>query len=202
MSASIRDASAGLVQGLYYLALGTWLGATVMMGMAAGTTFAVTRRMEPKLDSGPAALPDVAPYASEYFAGQIVNVVFGWHTGVLAVCVVLLVLACLLQFTVFRDRLAGRGRSWANLARAALIGVAVALFAADLLFTRQPMRDLRTTMYDEQATAAERASAREAFAGLHEWSSRAMGVTALLAAAAAVVSPFAFTSGPIASRED
>lgn len=191
-----------IVQGLYFLSLGTWFGATVLMGAAAGTTFAIARRLQPRFDSGPTAtLPDLQPYSAEFFAGDVVNRVFGIHTTVLVACAVIALLALALQHTLWRDRLSNGGRTLVNLLRVALVLLAAGVFAGDLLLTRGPMSDLRGVMYDERASVAQRAEARAAFAQLHGWSSKAMGATAVLAAIAAVVSPLAFMSGPSAPRE-
>src|SRR5687768_15266939 len=61
-----------LTLGAYYLALGTWFGTTLMMGLAAANTFRVTRSLAPSLP--PSDLPIDSP--AEYLAGQVVNAAF------------------------------------------------------------------------------------------------------------------------------
>lgn len=198
-----RSAGFLAIQGAYYLALGTWFGATVMMGLAAGFTFAAIRAQPLILTEGPAAPgTPLANRAHEFLAGNVVNRAFDAFTILQLACGVVLLVALGAQLTAFRRRLLHAGRTWPNAIRVACVALGLALFATDLALTRPVMATTREQMYHQQPVSAEALTGLEAsFDRLHQRSSRSMGVAALLMAAAVLVSPFAFTSGSPA-RED
>lgn len=183
--------------GVYYLALGTWFGTTLMMGLAAANTFRVTRSLQPTLP--PSDLPIDSP--PEYLAGQVVNAAFGAMSMVQLGCAGLALVLLVLQCTLWRDRLQRGPRAWPNVLRTALVVVPALVLVADLAYTRQQMSSLRATMYDAAVTSAERASARERFDGFHKLSERSLSLAALMVGAATVVSPLAFGSGRAEPRE-
>lgn len=191
-----------LTLGLYYLALGTWFGATLMMGLSAGLTFATVRAQPLVLTEGPAATPEMAARAQDFLAGNVVMEGFAAFTIVQLCCAGVLIVLWLLQHTVFRPLLAHRGRSRWNLVRSGMIGVALAVFAYDLVLVRTSMVMLRTEMYYHDHIDAQGLDRIEVeFDRLHRWSSRAMGVAALLMAAACVASPGVFVGPGPADRE-
>lgn len=201
-----RARSAGFLalHGVYYLALGTWFGATVMMGLAAGLTFRTIRAQPLILTQGPASAPGtpLAERAHDFLAGNVVNAAFGAFTVVQLVCGVVLLIALVAQLTLFRARLRHAGKTWPNALRVACIALGLALFAVDLAFTRPVMASTRDQMYHHGPVSDEALAELEAsFDRLHERSSRSMGIAALVMAAAALVSPFAFTAGSFV-RED
>lgn len=184
----MRDAIFRLTLGIYYLALGTWVGATGMMAIAAGLTFVTLRQADPVLPGGPAGNADLAPFTADFLAGNAVNPAFTGLTFIHAACALALLACIVVHVMLKRD---GRG-SWLNLLRLALIGGALLLFLADGQFTRNTMNQLRDQMYQPQVTAAQFTDFQDQFQGLHQRSARAqLGMVGLLAAAA-LVSPFVF----------
>lgn len=181
-----------LTQGLYHLALGTWFGATLLMGLGAGFTFATIRAQPLTLDAGPTAGTALAPFSQDYLAGNVVNRSFDALTVVQVVCAAVLIVALVAQGVAFGDRLERAGRTWANAARVALVALGLALFASDFAINRGGMTQLRLEMYAEGVTEAQHRELRERFDALHDRSSRAMGLSAVAMAAAALVSPLAF----------
>ncbi len=178
-----------LVLGLYYLALGTWVGTTLMMGLAAASTFQTAREYDPAL----ADLPATVSHHGEYFAGQIVNRGFTGMSLIQCVCAAIILLAVGLQLTVWRSRVR---RGWANGARLVLLAGALAVLGGDLAYVRPQLGSLRSTRYDVDATAEERNAARATFDRYHRVSERLLGVASLAVGAAVLISPFALTGGP------
>jgi hypothetical protein len=193
MSASHLRIAFRITLGAYHLALGTWFGATLMMGLAAGLTFNTLRAARPTLPEHPVvSLPEFAPMAAEYLAGNAVNRGFAALTMLQAVCAAAILVALVLHGTVFRGFLVRSGQTWANAVRVATAAGALALFASDLMLNRPPMNDLRQAMYDVHATAEQRDRARARFDDLHRRSERSMGLAGLLVVVTLGASPFAF----------
>lgn len=202
VSRSASSAPARVVMGLYYLALGTWFGATLMMGLGAGLTFRTLREQPLTLTAGPAARPELADRATDFLAGNVVLAGFGAFTVIQLVCGAVLALALVAQAVWFRDALVAAGRTWPNALRVATIALALALFAFDLGMTRPFMAMAREEIYFHEGISPEQlAAADRSFDELHARSSRSMGVAALLMAAGTLLSPFAFVAGPSQPEE-
>lgn len=189
----VRDAIFRLSLGVYYLALGVWLGATAMMGVAAGLTFVTLRAADPVLPGGPAGNADLAPHTADFLAGNVVNAAFGALTIIQVGCAVVVLGAITLQALLWRDRQVNDGRTWANGLRVGAIALALVLFAADLFLTRAFMTMLRTEIYHHEVTSDEYAAMQEDFQHLHTRSARSQLTAAGLMAGAALLSPFVFT---------
>lgn len=192
----MRDAIFRLTLGVYYLALGTWFGATGMMGAAAGLTFVTLRAADPVLPGGPAGNPELAPFTADFLAGNAVNAAFWALTIIQLGCVLVVVAAAALQAVFWRDRQVNHGRTWANGLRLAAILLAVVLFAGDLLVTRSDMTMLRGEMYTASVTEEDHRALHEDFRALHQRSARTQLGAAGLMAAAALLSPFVLHRSP------
>ena len=188
----VRDVPFRLTLGLYYLALGIWIGATGMIAVSAGLTFVTLRQAGPTLTEGPGGNPELAAYTADYLAGNAVNPAFTGLTFIQAGCALILLLVIVLQATLWRDRQIRRGHHWINILRLGAIGAALALFLADGLITRDTMDDLRGQMYRPGVTVEQYEQWQQPFQQLHQRSARAQLGMAGLLAAAGLLSPFVF----------
>ncbi len=107
-----------LVTGIYYLALGAWLGALVMLATGAAATFQTVRATQAHLSAD----------QQNRLAGSIVgNSITG--LGVIQIsCAAAAVVCVLLQCTIWKRFLAGKP---ANSVRLALLAVIVLAMGAD-----------------------------------------------------------------------
>lgn len=178
-----------LTQGFYHLFLGVWVGAMVMLAVTAAITFRTVRDFRPALN-GVSEEP-----VSQMIAGGIVGnvlqglaVISGVCAGVVAVCLVL-------QFACFRDRLERAGNSWLNAARVVLLLFPIMVFVWNVVYLTPEIHAARAEMYDLQKGVMDRAIAKDRFDFLHKLSERVVGGSVFMLAAAALLSPFAFTAG-------
>lgn len=189
-----------LTQGLYYLALGTWFGALVMLVIAAGTTFHVIEAYTFTLHAGPGGIavdePALADEAARIIAGSIVGEAIEGLTWVQGICAAVAMLCLLLHTTVFRCRLAKAGRSRANVLRTLLVLGPVVVLLLNVLWINPGVWQARGAMYDSGRSADQRVEARRSFEQYHRLSERTTGGAALMLAVAVLASPFAFRVTP------
>jgi len=182
-----------LTQGIYGLALGAWVGAIVMLAIAAAITFRTVRSHEPTLGAGPYASAALAEQAPEILAGGIVGNVIRGLNVVQAICGIGVGITLLLQCTLFADRLAGGVLGPMNLVRSGLLLLAACLVLYGTFVVQPEVWSLRETVYAAGASEAEREAARAAFDQAHGLSERLMSGALFLLAAALLLSPFAYT---------
>ncbi len=179
------------VTGLYHPLLGVWFGVILMFGFAAGTAFQTARAVDPAVWA-PAAESKLESPAADRVAGMIVQATTQWLVVIQLVVAASVVGLCIVQCTLLRPMLSRGVLGGANLARLVMLGVAVSgvLWMAGWIVPR--MAEHRAWMYAADLGMVDRVEARRVFQGMHVLSERVMGGVALLVAAAAVVSPFAF----------
>ncbi|MFP4144248.1 MAG: hypothetical protein ACLFV3_03815 [Phycisphaeraceae bacterium] len=191
----MRLAAFRLVQGLYYLLLGAWLGALIMLVIAAATAFGVIREFDPTLPAQTWQAAHLADRHSDILAGHVVGTALdrlAWLQGLCAGGA----LACtLLQGSVFRGYLRGCRFGWRNLLRTSLILFAGVLFALQVAWVNPAVRETRAAIYAEDAPAAERQAAEVEFATWHQMSETLGGATMILLAGTILFSPFCFAAG-------
>lgn len=183
-----------IVQGVYWLALGAWVGAIVMVAITAATAF----RTAPTLD----LTVGVAPYSDSAFAdeagtivaGQIMMRVFRHLSTVQLICAVAAVVCMGLQCTVYARRLLRRA-PLLNMLRMALVLVPTAFVLLDRYWFSDVMRSAYATMYDLTLDAAARTAASETFEFYHIVSERMLQSSLFMLIAAVLLSPFALRSG-------
>jgi hypothetical protein len=179
-----------IVQGFYWLGLGTWFGAMLMLVIAAAVTFKTVRAHQPTIGVAPYNDPMLAEHHSSILAGGIVGNVLRALSTLQIICAVIVVTAVVLQCTVFADRLAGPVWGAANLLRIALIAVPIVVVAVDRLHITPTVWQHRAVMYDPGQPAESRAQARAGFDRYHKLSERVVGAAMFMLAAAVLVSPF------------
>ncbi|MEX0653189.1 MAG: DUF4149 domain-containing protein [Phycisphaeraceae bacterium] len=182
-----------LTQGVYYLALGAWFGALVMLVVAAATTFRTLEALVPAAETGAGAASMVS---GRGLAGTVVGETIRGLNVVQMVCGVTALVCLALQVTLFRDRLAGAGRSRVNALRGLLVAGAFAVLLANVFWIGPGVRTARAAMDDAAAPAAEREQMRADFQWYHRLSERTTGGAGLMLAVAVVISPFAFRMTP------
>ncbi len=193
-NAKMKTLGFRLTQAAYWLSIGVWLGALIMMAVAAGITFVTVKQYQPTLGAAPYdQLTDVEPY--RILAGGIVgNILHG--LAVVQVACALVILVCVsLQVSVYGHQLRRHGRHWANFLRLLLLVFPLIAVTADQTVVTPNIWQARQTMYDPAQPPAEREAARAMFDRLHPLSERMVGVSALALAAAAMISAFAFRIG-------
>ena len=184
-----------LVAGCYWLFLGTWFGALVMLVIAAGITFATVRSYQPTLRAEPyARLTDAEP--DRVLAGGIVGNVLRGLAVVQVICALALGACLLLQCTILRPHLAVPVGDWRNCLRIALIALPTLVLILDLTVVSPRIWRLREVMYDPDQPSAARTTAHAAFGRYHKASERLTGAAALCLAGAVLASAFVLHAAP------
>ncbi|MFA9480405.1 DUF4149 domain-containing protein [Phycisphaerales bacterium AB-hyl4] len=195
-----RPAAFRFTQGLYYLALGTWFGALVMLAIAAAITFRTLEEHAFVLQTGllhaAGVEPDHAADAPRIFAGEVVGQIIQGLTWLQAICALVAIACLLLQTTLFRRRLANAGRSRANLLRTLLVVGPALVLLLNVFWINPNVWQSREAMYDPARTETQRIEARLIFDHHHRLSERTTGGAALMLAVAVLISPFAFRVTP------
>jgi len=182
-----------LSQGVYYLFLGLWFGALVMLAIGAAVTFRTVRRYEVTLG--------LEPFNHEALAAEAPNILAGAITGnalralgmVQVLCAVM-VLGCLVaQATVFARYIAQSSVNWI---RTLCVLVPSIIIVIDIAAISPRIWEYRRQMYDPQLSAEARAIHRQDFQYYHKLSERVVGAGALMLAGALVLSPLALSRKP------
>lgn len=178
-----------LVAGIYWLALGVWVGALVMMAVGAGVTFKTVRYYQPTVGLEP--YNQMPEQAVPILAGGVVGHQLKGLSVVQQVCALVVVVCLVLQCYVYPDRLSGGVAGWANLARMLLVGLAVGVLIADVWTVSDKIWALRDLIFDPSLDAAARQQYRVTFDFWHKLDERMVGSAMFALAAAVVISAFA-----------
>ena len=147
-----RAAAFRLTQGVYWLSLGAWFGAILMLVVAAAITFGTVRQFHPTLGIEPYNEPGFADRSASILAGGIVGNLLNGLALIQSVCAAAVVGCVALQCTVFAGRIQGGVGGWSNFLRVALIAGPIAILAVDTLALRPRILEQRKAMYDSSAT--------------------------------------------------
>jgi hypothetical protein len=179
-----------LVQGFYWLFLGAWFGALVMLVIAAAITFKTVRSYQPVITTAPYNDPGLnAPHADVLAGGVVGNVLRGLAV-VQIVCALGVLLCIVLQCTAFADRLAGGLTGLPNLLRILLVAVPVLCLAIDVSIISPRVWHYRVQMYNPALSVEVRAAARQQFDVYHKLDERVVGTGMFALAAAILASAF------------
>ena len=184
-----------ITQGFYWLFLGVWIGALVMLAIGAAVTFKTVRHYEPALGLEPYNDPVLAPHAPGILAGAITGNALRSLAVVQMICAAGAAVCVVLQCTVFRGALSNGVGGLANLVRIALVALPIVVLAIDQLAITPRIWEHRAVMYNPILSDEQRSAARETFQKYHKLSERVVGMAVLSLAAAVLVSPFAFRAG-------
>ncbi len=184
-----------VVQGLYWLALGTWFGALIMLAMGAAATFKVMRTYHPlTLMPSLPVLGEQTVGSNEnvatMLAGSIVGLMLD-HLRILEMlCAGVLIFTTLLQLITFRRRLARDGvGQWMNTLRVALLIGAIGALAADTFYVNPRIKELRPAMHDAPEPAVRDALQVE-FDRFHGYGVRLASMMILMLGVGALASGF------------
>lgn len=180
--------ASGLTNGFYYLALGTWLGAIVMLAISAAATFQTVRAFEPSLHVAPWDQPEHASHAPSVLAGAIVGSSLNGLKVVQVICALIVVVALIAQHTLFRQYLACTVTSVRNLVRLLLVAGPVAILLLNIFWITPQILEHRDRMWDMSQPAEVREQAKEDFDFFHKMSERTTGMTAFALAGCVLVS--------------
>ncbi len=170
------------VQGVYWLFLGTWFGAIVMLVVSAAIIFKTVRGYEPTIQAAPYnEFPDKA---ADILAGGTVGQILAGLAVIQLVCAATVLLCAVVQSTVFADRVVGGVTGWLNVLRIALLLGPMVILAADQLLITPRLGQHRQIMYDAKQPESARAAARQQFDHLHELDERVVGLAAIMLLAA------------------
>lgn len=184
-----------LVQGCYWLALGTWVGALVMLAIAAAVTFRTVRDYQPLLQKPPYNQPALADRAVPILAGGVVGNMLRALAVLQIICAAVVGTCIGLQSTLWRDQLEGGAAGWPNLVRVGLLALAVSALAVDQRWITPRIWAHREVMFDPDETAEVRAASQTAFNRLHKLDERVVGASVWLLAGAVFASAFVFKAG-------
>jgi hypothetical protein len=179
-------------QGVYYLLLGMWLGAMVMLVLAATASFAFVREHTLIVGVQGYGEPLKGDTATGFIAGGIVGVALTRLVVLQAVCATALAACVLLQCTRFRAHLDGPVWSKRNRARMFLLLVPTGVLLFNVLVVSPGIDRHRDAKYDPATPPQVAEQADEAFDRYHRLSTRTFGVSTLMLAGAMVLSPWCF----------
>lgn len=185
-----------LTQAGYWMGLGVWLGAMLMLAVGAAVTFRTVSAYDPALRAPawrdlaePAGAPaGKYPLATRALAGGIVGNMLRALAVIQLVCSIFVLAALACQHAFFAHRLAGGAMGWANLLRVALLLAPMVLLAVDQARLSPAVWKERAIMYDQGQPDAARVAAAERFSRLHTLSERLMGSSMVSLMAALVIS--------------
>jgi uncharacterized membrane protein YhaH (DUF805 family) len=195
-----------LTQGSYWLALGTWFGAIVMLIIAAAITFKTTREYQVTIGKAPLSAPAIAAKAPDIMAGAIVGRIIRVLAAVQALCAVTALAAAAAQCTIFRRQIwrqpvkcCGIIGGTSNVIRLLLLLAAVACFTIDVAVIAPRLQDTRPRLHDPSLPVDQREEARKEFDADHKRSEWLAGSTALLLLGTIMVSACALHRGDMQS---
>jgi hypothetical protein len=182
-----------LVQGVYYLFLGLWFGAMVMLAVGAPVTFRTVRVHQPTLGLVPYNEPSLARDGPNILAGAITGNHLRALSVVQAICAVVTLSCVVLQTTIFKSQVRA---GYANALRSLLIALPACVLVFDEAVLSPNVWKQRAVMYDTTLNIDARDKARAQFNVLHKRSEKIVGSAALMLAAALMLSPLALSVGP------
>jgi hypothetical protein len=187
------DTLSRLVQGVYYLFLGLWFGAMVMLAVGAPVTFRTVRVHQPVLGLVPYNEPSLARDGPNILAGAITGNHLRALSVVQAICAVVTLSCVVLQTTIFQSQVRA---GYANALRSLLIALPACVLVFDEAVLSPNVWKQRAVMYDTTLNIDARDKARAQFNVLHKRSEKIVGSAALMLAAALMLSPLALSVGP------
>ena len=185
------------VQGAYWLALGTWFGALIMLAIAAATTFQTVAEHRPLLAPPGAAratatMFEATAQSGTALAGTIVGRSIDRLRVLQWICAAAAVAALGLQHTAFARRLPRSGLGqWMNTLRVALVLLPALILVADTVHINPQLKQQRRIRNDVIATPAQAQAARASFDRYHHLSERLLSVQVFMLGAAVLASSFA-----------
>lgn len=180
-----------LVQGFYWLGLGTWFGALAMLVIAAGITFRTVRQYQPVITVEPYNDPTLTGRAPDILAGGVVGNLLQGLARLQLICGAVVVVCVLLQCTAFADRIVGGRCGWRNGLRLVMIAGPLLVLAVDSLAVRPTIWKHRQVMYDPQQPQADREQAKARFDKWHKADTQLVGAAGLMLIGAVFASAFA-----------
>lgn len=180
--------ASGLINGLYYLGLGTWFGAIVMLAIGAATTFQTVRSFEPSLHVSPWNHPELAIKGPSILAGAVVGASLKGLKIVQIICAIVVIAALLAQHTLFRQYLTRQTLSVRNGIRLLLVAIPVSMLLLNIFWITPEVLRLRDKMWDINQPVAVREQAKMDFDRFHKHSERTTAFTAFALAGCVLVS--------------
>lgn len=178
----------GLTNGLYYLGLGTWFGAIVMLAISAAAAFQTVRAFDPSLNVAPWDQPALASHAPSVLAGAIVGASLNGLKVVQIICAVIVVIALIAQHTLFRKYLTCKMAGVRNSVRLLLLAVPVAMLLLNIFWITPEVFQHRDKMWDMNQPENVREQAKADFDYFHKLSERTTGMSAFALAGCVLVS--------------
>ncbi|MEM9753714.1 MAG: hypothetical protein AAF916_10060 [Planctomycetota bacterium] len=205
-----------LVQAVYGLLLGLWVGAMVMVVVAATAAFGFVRGLDGLLMVSLAgwAEPLVDSGAEGFLAGGFVGAMLGRLVVLQLVCAAGLALCIAAQFAWFPTALVGGRGAKRQGVRVFLLAVPTAIVVFNMVVVSPGVDRWRDAKYDPPAgwTAAQIESAEANFEVYHQLSTRTYGVSTLMLLGALAMTPWClrepregtadFADGGEETRED
>lgn len=178
------------VQGLYWLTLGIWLGALVMLVIAAAATFHTVSEYQPILPAHPAHEPVTSVRAVNTLAGAIVGKSLDNLRWMQWICAIATMVCLVLQSTVIANRRLSISGQWINTLRIVLVMMPVLILVADTAVISPKMKQERKSMHDLTQPSPQIERARHAFDRYHDLSQRLFTVQLVMLGCAALASAF------------
>jgi hypothetical protein len=183
--------------GGWWLALGLWLGAMVMLALTAAATFRAVRDLEPTITvAGYPAFDDAAsPRHGDIIAGAAVGRSLRSLSMLQRLCAFVAVACLVVQTSVLGHHLAGGAWGWPNVLRMILLALPVMILVGDIYVVSPRVWSLRERMLDPAASVEQRAAARGEFQIAHKLNENLHKAATLLLLGAAIVSAVALHPG-------
>ena len=186
-----------VVQGWYWLALGAWFGALVMLAIAAAAVFGTLRYFPTPLGPMPAEMASRVFNPTEV-AGLIVGQAIDWLRVMQWICASIAIVCVVLQYVVLSSWLPKGGfAQWMNTLRITLLMAVVLILAGDSFYVGPRIRHWRAAMHaPSENSVGDVQAAREAFDHYHDLSVRLVKMKLLMLGVAVLSSAFALQGEP------
>ncbi len=183
-----------LVQSLYLLLLGLWLGAMVMLVLGATAAFGFVRGIDGVMlvSLNGWSEPLVDSNAEGFLAGGMVGAMLGNLAWLQVVCAAGLALCVGAQFLWYRSALVGGPGAKRQGLRVFLLAVPLLIVLFNLFVVTPGIDRWRDQKYDLSTPADAHELAERKFALYHGLSTKTYGVSTLMLAAALLMTPWCF----------
>lgn len=186
-----------LIQGCYWLALGAWFGALVMLAISAAATFHTMSSLPTPMGMIPPEIEASVNNPAEFMAGMIVGQAIDWLRVMQWICAVVLVIAVASHLSAFRGRMPRSGLAqWSNTLRVMLLAAVVLILSVDSFYVSPGIKAARIARYEADRLDNQVKAATESFDKYHGLSVRLVRMQVVMLGVAALASAYALHGEP------
>ena len=186
-----------LIQGCYWLALGAWFGALVMLAISAAATFHTMGTLPTPMGMIPPELAASVDRPGDFMAGMIVGQSIDWLRVMQWICAAVLIIAVASHLSVFRGRMPGAGLAqWSNTLRVMLLAAVVLILSVDSFYVSPGLKAARIARYGADRSDSQVKAGTESFDKYHDLSVRLVRMQVVMLGVATLASAFALHGEP------